>query len=173
MIETRRLGIARRILSTPTSTRALVAGQVLGRFAVALLQALIIILGSLLFFGVDWGNPLGTAAVVVSFCLVGTGVAVLLGSLVGNEQQAGPLAILLGLGLAALGGSMAPLEVFPATARRIAHVTPHAWANDAFSKLLEHGGDLASVLPQIGVLLAFAAAALTVATWRLRRTLTV
>jgi hypothetical protein len=26
---------------------------------------------------------------------------------------------------------MAPLEVFPDTARKIAHITPHAWANDA------------------------------------------
>jgi ABC-2 type transport system permease protein len=172
MIETRRLGIARRILSTPTSLRTLVAGQLLGRLAVALLQALIIILGSLLFFGVDWGNPLGTAAVVTSFCLVGTGAAVLLGSLFSNEQQVGPVALLLGLGLAALGGSMAPLEVFPKTARTIAHITPHAWANDAFSKLLDHGGDLGSVLPQVGVLLAFAGVALTIATWRLRRALT-
>ena len=67
---------------------------------------------------------------------------------------------------------MAPLEVFPSTARAIAHVTPHAWANDAFSKLLEHGGDLASVLPQVGVLLAFAAAATLIAVWQLRRVLT-
>jgi ABC-2 type transport system permease protein len=172
MIETRRLGIARRILSTPTSSRTLVVGQLLGRFAVALIQALIIILGSLLFFGVDWGNPLGTAAVVIAFALVGTGAAVLLGSLFASEQQVGPVALLLGLGLAALGGSMAPLEVFPSTARKIAHLTPHAWANDAFTKLLKHGGDLASILPQVGVLLGIAAVLLTLATWRLRRTLT-
>jgi ABC-2 type transport system permease protein len=172
MIETRRLGITRRILSTPTSMRVLVGGQVLGRFAVALVQALIIILGSVVFFGVPWGNPLGTAAVVIVFCLVSTGVAVLLGSLFNSGQQAGPVAMLLGLGLAALGGSMAPLEIFPKTARTIAHVTPHAWANEAFSKLLKHGGNLVTVLPQVGVLLAFAAVALTVATWQLRRSLT-
>ena len=125
-----------------------------------------------MFFGVGWGDPIGTAAVVLAFCLVSTGVAVLLGSIFSSSQQAGPVAMLLGLGLAALGGSMAPLEVFPATARRIAHLTPHAWANDAFSKLLKHGGDLVTVLPQVGVLVAFAAAVLTVATWQLRRSLT-
>ena len=172
MIETRRLGIARRILSTPTSSRTLVLGQVLGRLALALIQALIIILGSLIFFGVSWGDPLGTAAVVIAFALVGTGAAVLLGSLFASEQQAGPVALLLGLGLAALGGSMAPLEVFPSTARKIAHLTPHAWANDAFTKLLDHGAGLTDVLPQVGVLLAIAAVLLVAATWRLRRTLT-
>jgi ABC-2 type transport system permease protein len=172
VIETRRLGIARRILSTPTSTRTIIAGQLLGRLAVALVQALIIVAGTMLFFGVTWGNPLGSAAVILSFCLVGTGVAVLVGSFCETEQQALPVAFLLGLGLAALGGSMAPLEVFPATARAIAHITPHAWANDAFSKLLKHGGDLTTVLPQIAVLLAFATLATAIAVWRLQRSLT-
>ncbi len=172
LIETRRLGIARRVLSTPTSTGTLVSGELLGRLAIALLQAAIIVLGSVVFFGVTWGNPLGTAAVILAFSLVSTGAAVLLGSLFGSEQQAGPMALLLGLGLAALGGSMVPLEVFPGTARAIAHITPHAWANDAFSKLLVHGGDLITVLPQIGVLLAFAAATIMVAVWQLRRALT-
>jgi ABC-2 type transport system permease protein len=114
LIETRRLGIARRILSTPTSPRTLIAGQLLGRLAIALLQALIIVLGSLILFGVNWGDPLGTAAVILAFSLVSTGAAMLLGTLFATEQQAGPVALLLGLGLAALGGSMAPLEIFPA-----------------------------------------------------------
>ena len=91
MIETRRLGIARRILSTPTSTRTLVAGTLLGGLTVALVQALIIVLGSMLLFGVAWGNALGTAAVVLSFCLVGTGVAVLVGSVFASEDQARPV----------------------------------------------------------------------------------
>ena len=172
VLETRKLGIARRILSTPTSVRTLLAGQLLGRFAVAIVQALIIVLGSLLFFGVSWGNPLGTAAVIFAFSLVGTGAAVLLGSFFSSDNQIRPVALLLGLGLAALGGSMAPLEVFPSTARKIAHVTPHAWANDAFSKLLKHGGDFVTVLPQVAVLLGFAALVITAAVLALRRTLT-
>jgi ABC-2 type transport system permease protein len=171
VIETRRLGIARRMLSTPTSTWSIVGGQLLGRLAIAILQALIIVLGTIIFFGVNWGNPAGTAAIILSFSLVATGSAILVGSLFSNEQQAGPVALLLGLGLAALGGSMAPLEIFPSTARTIAHITPHAWANDAFSKLLAHGGDFINVLPQIAVLLGFAGLAMIVAVWRLQRTL--
>jgi ABC-2 type transport system permease protein len=169
LIETRRLGIARRMLSTPTSTRSILAGVLLGRLAIALLQALIIVVGSSLFFGVGWGNPVGTAAVVLAFCLVGTGAGMLLGAVCSTEQQAGPIALLLGLSLAAFGGSMVPLEVFPSSVRAVAHLTPHAWANDAFSKLLQHGGGLADVLPQVAILLAFAGTAIGVATWRLRR----
>ena len=67
---------------------------------------------------------------------------------------------------------MAPLEIFPKTARAIAHVMPHAWASDAFSKLLKHGGDLATILPQIGMLLGLSAIVIAVSGWRLRRSLT-
>jgi ABC-2 type transport system permease protein len=169
LIETRRLGIARRMLSTPTPTRSILGGVLLGRLAIALLQALVIVVGSALFFSVGWGDPAGTAAVVLAFCLVGTGAGMLLGAVCSTEQQAGPIALLLGLTLAAFGGSMVPLEVFPDSVRAVAHATPHAWANDAFSKLLEHGGGAVDVLPQVAVLLAFAAVAVTFATWRLRR----
>ncbi len=172
LIETRRLGIARRMLSTPTSTRSILGGLLLGRLSIALVQALIIVVGSALLFGVSWGDPLGSTAVILAFCLVGTGAGMLLGGLCSTEQQAGPIALLLGLSLAAFGGSMVPLEVFPSAVRSAAHVTPHAWANDAFSKLLDHGGDLVDVLPQVAVLLAFAAVSVALATWQLRRVVT-
>jgi ABC-2 type transport system permease protein len=172
LIETRRLGIARRMLSTPTSTRSILGGLLLGRLSIALVQALIIVVGTALLFGVGWGNPLGSTAVVLAFCLVGTGAGMLLGSVCSTEQQAGPIALLLGLSLAAFGGSMVPLEVFPSGVRSIAHITPHAWANDAFSKLLDHGGDLIDVLPQVAVLLGFATVSVVIATWQLRRVVT-
>lgn len=172
LIETRRLGVARRMLSTPTSVGTILAGQTIGRLAVALLQALIIVLGSALFFGVRWGDPAGTAAVVIAFCLVGAGAGMLIGSVFSNEEQAGPVSILIGLGLAALGGSMVPLEVFPPAVRSAAHVTPHAWGNDAFSTLLRHGGGLGDVLGDVVVLLGFAAVLIALGTWRLQRALT-
>jgi linearmycin/streptolysin S transport system permease protein len=172
LVETRRLGIARRMLATPTALGTILAGTLLGRLAIALLQALIIVAGSTLFFGVGWGDPLGAAAVILAFCLVGTGAGMLLGSLASTEQQAGPAAFILGLGLAALGGSMVPLEVFPPVARTIADFTPHAWANEAFSKLQEGDGGIGDVLPQLGVLLLFASVMISLATLRLRRVLT-
>ena len=172
LIETRRLGVARRMLSTPTATRTILAGEALGRFAIALVQGLIIIFGSALIFGVNWGNPFGAALILMAFSLVGAGASMLLGSVFNSDQQAGAVALLLGFGLAALGGSMAPLEVFPDTIRTIAHITPHAWGNDAFSNLVRQDGGVADILRELGVLAAFAVVLLTLATWRLRRAIT-
>lgn len=172
LIETRRFGISRRMLSTPTRARTVLAGEALGRFAIALVQGLIIVLGSLLVFSVNWGDPLGATALLVATALVGAGAGMLLGAAVSNEQQAGAISLLLGLGLAALGGCMVPLEVFPPVMRTVAHLTPHAWGVDGYSELIRHGGNLGDVLPQVGILLGYAAVLLAVATHRLRRAIT-
>jgi linearmycin/streptolysin S transport system permease protein len=171
LIETRRLGLARRMLATPTFPGTVIAGETLGRVLIALIQALVIILGSALLFGVHWGQPAGVAAVVILFALVGAGAGIFLGTLFRTEQQVIGVSLLLGMGLGALGGCMVPLEVFSPAMRHIAHITPQAWGNDAFARLAGHGASIAGILPQLGVLAAFAAVLLALATWRLRRVL--
>jgi len=169
IIETRRLGLSRRMLATPTAPITVIAGETVGRVLISCVQALVIILGSALLFGVSWGAPAGVVAVVILFALVGAGAGIFVGTLFRNEQQASAISLLLGLGLGALGGCMVPLEVFSPVLRRVAHITPQAWANDAFAKLVGHGASIAGILPQLGVLAAYAAALLALAAWRLRR----
>jgi ABC-2 type transport system permease protein len=171
IIESRRLGVSRRMLATPTSPATVIAGETLGRVLIACVQALVIILGSALLFGVNWGSPVGVAAVVVLFSLVASGAGILVGTLFSSEPQARGVSLLLGLGLGALGGCMVPLEVFSPVMRRVAHATPQAWGNDAFARLVGHGASIAGILPQLGVLAAYAAVLLTLAAWQLRRVL--
>jgi ABC-2 type transport system permease protein len=170
LIQSRQLGLSRRMLSTPLRARTVVLGESAGRFLVAMVQALFIVVVAAVLFGVDWGDPLAAGSLIVAFALVGTGAAVLFGSILSNEQQAGGL-VPLGLGLAALGGCMVPLEVFSPTMRTIAHVTPHSWAVEGFTELIRRDAGVVDVLPQIAVLLGFAAALLSVASWRLRRSI--
>jgi ABC-2 type transport system permease protein len=172
LIETRRLGVARRMLSTPTATLVVVGGEATGRFAVALIQGVYIMVGTLLIFGVKWGDPLGAVAILVVFAMVGAGAAMLMGSVFHNDQQAGGLGVLIALGLAALGGSMVPIEIFPDSIQTVAKFTPHSWAIDAFAELVRRDGSLIDIVPQLGVLAGFAAVLLLMATWRLQRVLT-
>lgn len=172
LIESRRLGVSRRMLASPTPAMTILAGETLGRFAIALFEGLLIFVVTLVLFGVDWGDPAAGIAVIVLFSLVGTGAAMLMGSALHNAEQAGALGVFIGLGFAALGGCMVPIELFPPTVATIAHVTPHAWAMDAFDELIRQGGSLPDIAPELGVLAVYAAAVLAVAVVVFRRRLT-
>ncbi len=172
LVETRRLGVARRMIASPTSVRSVIIGEALVRFVIACIQALLIVSLSGLLFGVEWGNAPAVAAVTIAFCLVAAGFAMLLGATLATEQEALAAAILFGLGFAALGGSMVPLTFFPPFMSDIAHITPHAWGNEALSALQHDGGDLLGVLPQIGALVGFALLTFSLAVRRLHHELT-
>jgi ABC-2 type transport system permease protein len=172
LIESRRFGTSRRMLASPTSASTILFGETLGRLAIALFEGLLIFVVTLLLFGVDWGDPVAGIAVIVLFSLVGTGAAMLAGSSLHNAEQAGALGVFVGLGFAALGGSMVPIEVFPPVMVTIAHVTPHAWALDAFDEVMREGATIVDILPELGVLLAFAAVLLPAASVVFRRRIT-
>jgi ABC-2 type transport system permease protein len=108
---------------------------------------------------------------VLAFSLVAAGVAMLIGAVANNAEQASSIGVFAGLGVAAIGGAMVPPEIFPEPMATISWFTPHRWALDGFRELIV-GGDLAAILPQIGVLLAIGAVVLVLATWRLRVALT-
>ncbi|HUG31623.1 MAG TPA: ABC transporter permease [Acidimicrobiia bacterium] len=172
LILSRQLGISTRMMSTPTPLRTIVFGESLGRFGTALLQGVYIVVFTLILFQVDWGDPLGATLILVALSAVGAGAGMLMGSTFRNDQQAAGIAVVLALGLAALGGAMMPLELFSPTMRQVAHVTPHAWALDAFAELVRRGGNTLDILPELGVLAAYAVVLLGLASWRLRVAIT-
>ena len=172
LIETRRLGVSQRMLASPTPARSILGGEALGRYLIALLQGVLIVVGSVVFFGVDWGNVVTTSVIVAVFAACATGAAMLMGSVLQNSQQAGALGVFLGLVLAALGGAMVPLEVFPPTMATIARLTPHAWAIEALNQVRATSTSPAGVARELGILAAYASVLLTVATIMFRRTLT-
>ena len=175
LIQSRQMGVSRRMLSTPTPVRTIVLGESLGRFAVAMVQGLLIIVGTSVFFGVDWGDPWGASATFLLFALGASGVGMLMGAIFSNDQQAGGIGVMLGIGLGALGGCMIPLaimKIFSPTLWQVAHVTPHAWGNEAFEELILRHGTIADIWLPLAILAAFAVVMLSLGAWRLRVSLT-
>lgn len=169
LIQARRLGVVARTLAAPVSAFQLIAGQVLGRFAIAFFQGAYIMAASALLFGVDWGDLSASLVVLLVFSLVSAGAAMVVGAVLDSEGAAAGVGIGLGLVLAALGGSMSPLEFFPETMRAVANLTPHAWAYEAFADILRRGAGLRDVLPELGVLAGMAVALILLGSWLLRR----
>lgn len=171
LVETRRLGVAGRMFAAPTRVSEILVGEALGRIGVAVVQGLIIMLGSAVLFGVSWGDPVAAALLMLLFAGVAGGAGMLLGALARDGNQAVATGLLVGLGLSAVGGSMMPLEFYSPTMLRVAHLTPHAWASDGFAALLRHDGTLVTVLPEAGILAGYAVVLFVVGSWCLRRRL--
>ena len=172
LILTRQLGVSRRMLASPVRVRTILVGETLGRFGVAMLQGLFIVILSAIVFGVSWGDPLAAGTIVVLFALVGTGAAMVVGVFSNNPDQAGALGVMAGMLLGALGGAMVPLEIFPEPAHTLAYLTPQAWAIQGLREVALRGGTVIDVIQELGVLVLYAVGLLALGTWRFRRILT-
>ena len=169
MIENRRMGISRRMLATPTFPRTIVLGEALSRFSIALFQGTFMVTISALLFDVKWGAPLGTAAVVLAFAMVATGASMLLGTVFRTAEQAASIGPPLGIALGMLGGCMWPLEIVGPTMRTFGHITPHAWAMDAFIALIARGHTFIDIMSEVAVIVGMAALLLLISTNRLHK----
>ncbi len=171
LIQSRHLGVTRRELSAPIRPGQVILGEVLGRFVIAFTQGIYIIVGSALLFGVNWGDLTATGTVLLAFCGVSASAAMVLGALLDNENAAGGVGVGLGLVLAALGGSMFPLEFMPDAMRRVSAATPHRWAYEAYAEITRRGGGIDDVARSLAVLMLMTAVLLPLGSLLLRRSL--
>jgi len=171
LVHTRQLGISGRMIATPTSMGTVVTGEALGRLGIALLQAAYIVLVTAVAFGVSWGDPLAAAALILAFGVVSAAVAMLVGALAGNPDQASSLGVFLGLALAAIGGCMIPVALMPETMRQLSRAVPHSWALLGLQELVRGGGGIASVALNLAVLGVFGLVLMILAVWRFRRSI--
>ncbi|MEZ5209169.1 MAG: ABC transporter permease [Acidimicrobiales bacterium] len=171
LIETRRLGVARRMVAAPVTIGTVLLGSGAARLVFAVGQSAVILLAGRVLFGVEWGDTMAVAAVVAAFALVGTGAGLLVGSVARTPEQAQGIGIPLAIGLAMLGGAMWPLDVVSDPLRFVGHLTPHAWAMDAWVALVFEGAGFAGVWREVLVLFGYALALLGVALVALRHRL--
>ena len=64
---------------------------------------------------------------------------------------------------------MWPLEIVGPAMRTFGHLTPHAWAVDAWTDVISRGDHVAQILVPLAVLVGSAVVLITVASARLRR----
>jgi ABC-2 type transport system permease protein len=138
---------------------------------IALGQSLMIVLVGALASGVSWGNPIAAALLLLVWSHVGASAAMWAGTLFKTPEQASAIGPVAGITLGMLRGCMWPLSIVSPMMRQLGHATPQAWAVDAWTNLLSHGGTVATILPELGVLAAFAVAFLALGTARPRRVL--
>jgi ABC-2 type transport system permease protein len=158
-----------RLVAGTASRLSILGGKLAGSFTRGVVQVAIFWAAGILIFHVRMGHyPWAAVLVSVLLTLAAAGIGVFLATVAKNRKAAGSIAVFVSLSFAALGGSWWPLFIMPQWLQNLAKITPHAWANMAFNKLMLFGATPANVLPEMAALGLFAAAFLGLAFWRFR-----
>jgi ABC-2 type transport system permease protein len=145
-----------RLLMMPVTRAQILGGKLLGQYLLGLVT-FGIMLGAGALLGVQWGDPLGVIVIVLVFTLAVTAMALAFSTLVRTSAQATGLGILIPLILAPLGGAWWPMDITPQAMQTVGKIiSPIAWSQDAFNKMVFYGATLTDILPSVLVLLVFA-----------------
>jgi ABC-type Na+ efflux pump permease subunit len=153
----RRLGILRRLASTPMPRSAVVLGKALSRLTIGLFQIAFAMIAGTFLFKVDWGPHI--IMVVCVLCAYAM-LAALGGMLLGNFGKSEGMLIAIGVIssniLSAVGGCWWPIEITPAWAQKASLALPTGWAMGAMHRLVSFGDSPLSALPHLLALIAAA-----------------
>jgi len=152
LLAERNQGTLPRLLVSPTTSAQVLGGKIFGTFLTGAAQVFILILASTLFFGLQWGDPLGILVLVLAAVFAAVGWGMLITAVAKTPGQVNWIgtAIMLLFGL--LGGSFLNLEGMPGWFELVSKITPNAWGLDGFTTLAM-GGNLSNVMsPVLGLL---------------------
>lgn len=155
VMEDRKKGILSRVLFSAASIPELWGGKFLGRLLMGLLQALILIVTGLLFFGLNLGNYFLSFLNVLFFSIAIASLSIFIGSILNKEDLIVGVSVLFANIFAALGGCWWPLEVVPRTFKTIGMVSPAYWAMDAFHQIIFFNKGFGDIFINLVVLIAF------------------
>jgi ABC-2 type transport system permease protein len=162
-------GTARRLAVMPMRNSVILGGNFTGRFALGVVQMILMVGFGALVLKVPYGNdPLALAVTLITFGLAGTAFGLMLGTFSRTMSQAGGLSILFAMLFAALGGCWWPLEITPPIYQTIVKVLPSTWAMQGLTDIIVYGKGLSEVWLNAVVLLIFAVVYFVVGVRRMR-----
>ncbi len=143
-------GALRRIAVHPISNLQLVAGKILGRFLLGIVQIVYLLAVSGLFFGIDYGgNLLPIATTLLIFAWGCSSLGVFVGAVIRTPESVQGICTLGSVAMAALGGCWWPLEIVPDSAQQVGNLFPTAWAMSAMHQLFSFGGGFAEIQSEL------------------------
>jgi ABC-2 type transport system permease protein len=170
----RRSGAYARILVAPLPMSSYVLGKAIPYLVVNLVQALVMfgigvwVLPLMGAPGLEIPNVPATALVTICVSLTAIGFGLLMASLSRSAILMGSVSAVVLVIMTALAGIMVPTFVMPAFMRKMSYLVPQGWALVAYQHVIVRGRGTLSVLPHVGVLLAWAAGFFALAIARIR-----
>lgn len=163
MIEEKEQDVYNRLLVTTLSNQHYLLGKFIGLLFMSSVQFLVIIVTTRYLYGVNWGESMIAVLVVgFSFVFSACGLGVLLGAIVKTEKTFNVAGMLGTQIMAAVGGSMVPLYMFPDWMNSFVKILPNALALQTFLELMS-GGNLSDIIFESAILLAIGVGSLIMA----------
>ena len=165
LVTWRTKGILRRLRLSPVPIRTVFAARVAVSLGTALVQTVLFIgVATLPFFGLRLSHYWWMAIpIVLCGVLAFLAIGMLIGAWAKTQETAQAVSQLVVLPMAFLGGSFFPIDQGPKWLRVVSEIFPLRHLNEGMLKVMARGAGPASVLPQMGILLAFALVATVLA----------
>ncbi|MGH3544840.1 MAG: ABC transporter permease, partial [Mycobacteriales bacterium] len=165
LVEWRQRKILRRLRLAPVSLSVVICARVGVSIGVSLVQTAIFLgVATLPFFGLQLSGQWWLAIpLIICGTLAFLAIGMLAGSFAKTAEGASGVSNLIVLPMAFLSGAFFPLDDAPAWLRTVSEIFPLKHLVESTREVLVRGGDLVSILPAAGLLLAFAAVAAAIA----------
>jgi ABC-2 type transport system permease protein len=155
LVDERSSGTIGRLLGAPIPLWSIVVGKGLSSFVVGALSTLVLVGGTTVLLGAEWGDPVGIVILATAGILAAIGIVFLVATLVRTAEQAQSFAAIIAVTLGLLGGVFFPISLAPDLIDKLSFITPHRWLFEGFSDL-NAGESFTAVLPEAGAILLFA-----------------
>ncbi len=147
ILDEKQNGTWQRILVSSTSYWQLIAGYFIKIFALAWLQALILLLSSKYLFGAPWNQGYWEMIVVITvYIFAMTGLGLFIAGFLKSQGQVQIVAVALVMVGTMLGGVFFPIDTSSAVIRVINSISPQSWAAHALNEIFSLGVSLSSII---------------------------
>jgi ABC-2 type transport system permease protein len=145
-----------RLLTSPITARTYVISNVIVNLIVMIVQIVVTLLFMKFLFHIDSNIPFWEMLLVLLlFALIAIGISLVIVAFSKSSASASALQSLLISPSCLISGCFFPIDIMPATVRRISAFLPQHWLLDTFNKL-QQGSSMTSLYMNLLILLAFA-----------------
>lgn len=152
------------LLVSPVPHASIVLGKVTAQTVRGLIQGFLILILSILLFGVRiYGSPIVMVIVMVIGTASFVGVGIILTALAPDQETAQMMTILLQFPMMFVSGILFPIDQMPTWLQLIGKALPLYYAADALRKVIILNANLMLIMPDVIILILYALFTLTIA----------
>ncbi len=158
-----------RICSAPVKSKDYILSNIIANLTIVAVQIILVLFVITKILKVNIFIPkIQLFVILLCFGLVAIGIGLVVVAFSKTSNQVGTANTLIVTPTCMLGGCFWPADLMPPWLQRVGDFMPQTWALDSIKKL-QSGSSFIDILPQLGILLAFAVAFFLIAVYKFNR----